>query len=180
MERCYKILGISSNATKEEIKKAYHRKMKALHPDKTHGTALEDTATFLSTEINEAYKILISQLKNGNTTSIQKNSTKYLEEDIYIEGYGLLKYTISNNLNIILDAIIKRTGKEIDDTVDSIEWTLNTGLSENVKKSMNKHNMNYSMTTFFRGPVRYVIINKRAGKKWYIADYGMLCAEFFS
>ena len=55
MERYYKILGISRKASKEEIKQAYHNKMRALHPDKVHGTSLEETAHLFSTEINNDY-----------------------------------------------------------------------------------------------------------------------------
>jgi len=58
MERYFKILGVPNTASKEEVKQAYHKKMKAVHPDKLNGTPLEDTATFLSTEINEAYHYL--------------------------------------------------------------------------------------------------------------------------
>lgn len=67
MDRYYKILDLSSNATKEEIKKAYHDKIKALHPDKIHGTALEETATFFTTEINEAYEILMTNFVGGKS-----------------------------------------------------------------------------------------------------------------
>ena len=65
MERYYTILGIPNNSSKEVVKKAYYTKMKALHPDKIHGTVLEDTATFFTTEINEAYNKLMTQYK-GN------------------------------------------------------------------------------------------------------------------
>ena len=63
MDRYFKVLGIASNASEDEIKKAYQIKIKALHPDKVHGTPLENTATFLSAEINEAYDALIRHNK---------------------------------------------------------------------------------------------------------------------
>jgi hypothetical protein len=145
--------------------------MKALHPDKVHGTPLEDTATFFTTEINEAYNILISQSDKRHSSSNQKNQTEYMEEEIYVEDVGLLKYSLSNDLMVIVNAIFNRTGYTIEDNIDAIEWDLNIVLSENVKKSMNKHNMNYSMTTFLEGSTRITSINKRDGNDWYYAAY---------
>ena len=174
MDRYYRILGVSYTASKEEIKRAYHQKMKALHPDKVYGTPLEDTATFFSSEINEAYNIIMSNYNNGYTISNQKDKSKsseYIEEDIFIDIIGFLKYSLSNNPLIILDAITKRTGYKIDDNINSIEWLLNTGLSENVKNVMNKHDVNYSMTTYVENSIKRVIINKREIDGWYITGY---------
>jgi len=175
MERYYKILGISNSASKEEIKEAYHAKMKALHPDKVHGTSLEDTATFFAAEINEAYNYLMSNNNQSNSqhstaksTSTQKEETGYLEDDIFIEGIGVLKYSLSSDINIIKKAILKRTGQEI---YNEIYWILNTELSENVKRAMNKHNVNYSMTTYVENSNRIVVINKRNGNNWYYIGY---------
>jgi curved DNA-binding protein CbpA len=51
----YEVLGISKNATKEEIKKAYHKKAREYHPD-LHPN--DPTATQKMNEINEAYDML--------------------------------------------------------------------------------------------------------------------------
>ncbi|MFA5736793.1 MAG: molecular chaperone DnaJ [Candidatus Paceibacterota bacterium] len=48
----YKILGIERNASKEDIRKAFHKLAHKYHPDKTNG----DEAKFK--EVNEAYQIL--------------------------------------------------------------------------------------------------------------------------
>ncbi len=53
----YKVLGVSPNATDEEIKKAYRRLAKQYHPDKNPGDA---EAARKMQEINEAY----DQIKN--------------------------------------------------------------------------------------------------------------------
>lgn len=52
----YEILGVSTEATSSEIKKAYHKKAAKIHPDKTGGTT---TAAFL--ELQEAYNILSNE-----------------------------------------------------------------------------------------------------------------------
>ena len=169
MERYYRILGIPSTASKEEIKKAYYHKMQALHLDKVHGTPLEDTATFFATEINEAYSTLMSESCNHYTSYNEKNKNEYIEEEIFIEILGTLKYSLSNDLNKILNAIIKRT--ENKNTINSFEWRPNMIPSENIKRTMNKHDMNYSMTAFQDGPSKKVIIFKREKNNWYITGY---------
>jgi hypothetical protein len=171
MERYYRILGISNNASKDEIKKAYHEKMKALHPDKVHGTPLEDTATFFTSEINEAYNILMSQSVDKNSSSNHKNQREYMEEEIYVENVGLLKYSLSNDLVVIVNAVADRAGYIIDDPINTVVWVLNTKLSENVKEAMIKHSMNYSMTIVSEGSVKIVMINRRMGNNWYITAY---------
>lgn len=57
----YKILGISSNATTQEIKQSYHRKMKAYHPDLHQNSEfdwIKAEAEEKTRQIQEAYDIL--------------------------------------------------------------------------------------------------------------------------
>ncbi|MCL2791890.1 MAG: DnaJ domain-containing protein [Spirochaetaceae bacterium] len=171
MDRYYRILGIPNNSSKEVIKKSYHAKMKTLHPDKIHGTPLEDTATFFAIEINEAYTNLMKQFKNNTSSASQNNHPSFLEEEIYIEGKGYLKYTLSNNLNVIINEIYNRVHHTVPDSPSQIPWNINSALSPDVKKIMNKHNLNYSMTSFWEGSMEFVFINKRSGSNWYIAGY---------
>ena len=171
MERYYKILGVNSSATREEIKKAYHAKLKALHPDKVHGTILEDTATFLSSEINDAYKHLMANINEGQSSAYQNNRSKQKEENIYVEGYGYLKYSLSNSIEEIKKSMLNRTGKHNLNFIDGIRWYLNPNLSENVKSVMNRNNSNYSMTMYYEGSTRVIVINKRIGNDWQTATF---------
>jgi curved DNA-binding protein CbpA len=174
MERYYRILGIPNDSSKEIIKKAYYEKIKALHPDKIHGTPLEDTATFFTAEINESYNVLMGQFKEDNASSNQSNRKNFTEEEIYVENKGYLKYTLSNNLSVIINEIYNRMRCTIPDNPSQILWELNPGLSPNVRWSMNKHNQNYSMTSFFENSIEIVIINKRSGSNWYYAGYEII------
>ena len=170
MERYYKILGISAGFTKEEIKEAYRKKMKALHPDKVHGTLLEDTATFLSIEINEAYKYLMTHFDKHNFSKKSNDQSCY-EEDIYVEGLGVLKYSLSNDFNKIKDSIKKRTGITDFNFIYEYGWRINPVLSENVKKTMKKYNVTYSMTYITEGNLKSLIINKHSENKWFISGF---------
>jgi len=52
----YKILGLSNNASTDEIKKAYRKLAMQYHPDRNHGK--EEWANDKFKEINEAFSVL--------------------------------------------------------------------------------------------------------------------------
>lgn len=62
----YEVLGISENATEEEIKKAYKALVKKYHPDKYQNNPLADLAEEKLQEVNEAYDML---MKKGSSSS---------------------------------------------------------------------------------------------------------------
>jgi hypothetical protein len=78
----YKSLGLSSSATKAEIKFAYRQLAKKYHPDKNKSKE----ASQLFIEINEAYAFLTNenspfQNKNGDKTSTRRRS-KYTDDEL--------------------------------------------------------------------------------------------------
>ena len=66
----YKILGVDSSVTAEELKKAYRDLVKEWHPDRLlHNPSLHKTAQQRLQEINEAYDQLQAHLANPKPQS---------------------------------------------------------------------------------------------------------------
>ena len=70
MKDPYEVLGVSRNATPEEIKKAYRRLAKKYHPDSYVNNPLADLAAEKFKEVTEAYE----QISSGNTGGRQRQS----------------------------------------------------------------------------------------------------------
>ena len=65
----YQILGVSENASDEEIKKAYRDLARKYHPDNYHDNPLADLAQEKMKEINAAYEEINRRRSGGNRTS---------------------------------------------------------------------------------------------------------------
>ena len=63
----YKVLGISSSASDDEVKDAYRKLARKYHPDNYVNNPLSDLATEKMKEINEAYDEVQRQRKNGGS-----------------------------------------------------------------------------------------------------------------
>ena len=57
----YSVLGVSQNATDDEIKKAYRELARKYHPDNYQNNPLADLAEEKMKEINEAYDTITKQ-----------------------------------------------------------------------------------------------------------------------
>lgn len=65
----YQVLGVSPDASDEEIKKAYRGLARKYHPDNYHDNPLADLAQERMKEINEAYETVQAQRKRGSASS---------------------------------------------------------------------------------------------------------------
>lgn len=65
----YEVLGVSENATSEQIRAAYLSLVKKYHPDRYQDNPLKDLATEKLKEVNEAYAMLNSKSRSGSSAS---------------------------------------------------------------------------------------------------------------
>lgn len=69
MKNPYEILGVSENASDEEIKKAYRKLAKQYHPDNYTDNPLKDLADDKMKEVNEAYDTIQKLRSSGNSSN---------------------------------------------------------------------------------------------------------------
>ncbi|MBQ9768815.1 MAG: J domain-containing protein, partial [Clostridia bacterium] len=86
----YEILGVSRDATDEEIKNAYRQLARKYHPDNYADNPLSDLASEKMKEINEAYDEIVNSRKGGSSGSSGRSSSSN-------PSYAKIRTLISNN-----------------------------------------------------------------------------------
>lgn len=69
MKDPYEVLGVSRNASMDEIKKAYHALSRKYHPDANVNNPLADLAAEKFKEIQEAYNTIVKERESGSSYS---------------------------------------------------------------------------------------------------------------
>lgn len=70
----YSVLGVSRNATDDEIKKAYRELARKYHPDNYAGNPLADLVEEKMKEVNEAYDAIQKERAQGGSSSSRYSS----------------------------------------------------------------------------------------------------------
>lgn len=79
----YEVLGVSNDASDDEVKKAYRELARKYHPDNYQNNPLADLAEEKMKEINEAYDAITKSRANGGYSS-GYSSSSYAQQG----GYG--------------------------------------------------------------------------------------------
>ena len=110
----YIILGISKDATPEEIKRAYRKKAKEYHPDLHPNDKYYEQKM---AEVNEAYDMLINPSKYQN-----KNQNQYQQKQNNYDAYGFDFSELFNFSNQKVELyILKDDSEEIKKAISLIK-----------------------------------------------------------
>lgn len=108
----YKILGVSKDATDDEIKKAFRKLAKANHPDAQQDESAKKQAEIKFKEINEAYSVLSDKTKRAQYDRFGSNFEQTgfgSQGGYYSNGFGGFDFSGFNGgmgIDIDLDDIL--------------------------------------------------------------------------
>lgn len=100
----YKVLGISRDATDDEVKKAYRELARKYHPDNYVNNPLADLVEEKMKEINEAYDTIQKERASGHTSSDGASYSSGAYSD-YSRVRELLNDRRYSEAELILDAV---------------------------------------------------------------------------
>lgn len=107
MKSPYEILGVSPDASDEEIKKAYRNLVKKYHPDNYANSPLADVAEEKMKEVNEAYEQIKQMRKSG--TSSQGAGGSYSSGNAYGTQFYSVRVYIQRNMIAEAEQILDTT-----------------------------------------------------------------------
>lgn len=111
----YEILGVSSNASDEEIKRAYRELARKYHPDNYQDNPLADLAQEKMKQINEAYDLLIKNKTGSDSRSSGYGSSYSSSRSTSSGSYGKIRALInSNNLSEAEQLLFQMSNKDAE------------------------------------------------------------------
>ena len=102
----YKVLGISPNATNEEVKNAYRELAKKYHPDNYSDSPMAELAEEKMKEVNEAYDLIQKERASGGSTGGSSRYSSYTYSGItsFAEVRRLISEGKFSEAEIIIDS----------------------------------------------------------------------------
>ena len=93
MKDPYEVLGVSRNASMDEIKKAYHQLSRKYHPDANVNNPLADLAAEKFKEIQEAYNTIVKERESGSSYQYNNSASggSYGNNSDYNAVYSYLR-----------------------------------------------------------------------------------------
>ena len=113
----YEVLGVSPDASDDEVKKAYRELAKKYHPDNYADSPLADVAEEKMKEVNEAYDA-ITEMRQGKTGSSAGGSSSYTGGSASSSQFYSVRVYIQRNM-------IEEAEKILDGTPEgsrTAEW----------------------------------------------------------
>jgi curved DNA-binding protein CbpA len=119
MKDPYEVLGVTKDASDDEIKAAYRELAKKYHPDKYIDNPLADLAAEKMKEINEAYDKIVNSRKRKGSAKDSSGTYNTSSNPVYARIRSLI------NNNLLDDA--QRELDEIDLNIRDAEWYFLSG-----------------------------------------------------
>ena len=104
MSNPYEILGVSENASEEEIKAAYKNLARKYHPDNYSDNPLSDLAEEKMKEINEAYDTIMARRRGGSSNG-SSYSGNYGGSGVYNDVRQFINQNRLEDAQEILDGV---------------------------------------------------------------------------
>lgn len=105
MKDPYSVLGVSRNATDDQIKDAYRELARKYHPDNYAGNPLSDLAQEKMKEINEAYDAIISERRSGGYNGSNSGYDGYGGQTDFADIRNLIMSGRLDDAQTLLDGV---------------------------------------------------------------------------
>ena len=101
----YSVLGVSKNATDEQIKNAYRELARKYHPDNYADNPLADLAGEKMKEINDAYDAIMNERKGRSTGASSKKANYQSGPSSFPEIRNLINQNRLEEAQVLLDGV---------------------------------------------------------------------------